>query len=266
MPNRAHMEKLRHDLQQKKDDLLDRLELNHETWIKLHQQQIEFEERATQERLAAPFAEFDERIVIELQRIEKALQKMETGQYGICETCGLEISLQRLQAVPAAEQCMQCASGKTVAQRDREEEFEQSPQSGTLSDELEGLDDTQLAAQVMDKVRAAGITSPEELTISSENHVVLLGGFLPDEKSHHALLEYLKDTLSIRDIEDHIIIDRILWENRSRNRGTRQYDQRGYEVMTEGRGSTTTGAADSQKSGFPMDPGDTLTPENPEKE
>lgn len=38
----------------------------------------------------------------------KALKQMETGQYGICLTCGAEIPVQRLLIVPGALNCMKC--------------------------------------------------------------------------------------------------------------------------------------------------------------
>lgn len=38
----------------------------------------------------------------------KALKQMETGQYGICLTCGAEIPIQRLLIVPGALNCIAC--------------------------------------------------------------------------------------------------------------------------------------------------------------
>ena len=48
-----------------------------------------------------------------IQKIEKALDRMEEGSYGICETCGEDISFKRLQARPVTEQCIDC---KTTAE------------------------------------------------------------------------------------------------------------------------------------------------------
>lgn len=43
-----------------------------------------------------------------LKEIEKALEKIEQGTFGICETCGQPIAEERLQAIPYATQCIDC--------------------------------------------------------------------------------------------------------------------------------------------------------------
>ena len=43
-----------------------------------------------------------------LRDVERALTKMETGTFGICERCGLNISSERLEALPWAELCIDC--------------------------------------------------------------------------------------------------------------------------------------------------------------
>jgi DnaK suppressor protein len=41
--------------------------------------------------------------------LQEALRRLEAGTYGICERCGKEISLQRLEALPEARLCIDCA-------------------------------------------------------------------------------------------------------------------------------------------------------------
>ena len=43
-----------------------------------------------------------------LNQIEQALKRMEAGSYGMCSSCGNEISEARLNAMPAASVCMDC--------------------------------------------------------------------------------------------------------------------------------------------------------------
>jgi DnaK suppressor protein len=43
-----------------------------------------------------------------LAEIEEALNKIETGEYGICEKCGAEIPLDRINANPSALTCVKC--------------------------------------------------------------------------------------------------------------------------------------------------------------
>ncbi len=45
-----------------------------------------------------------------LTEIERALQKLDQGTYGICERCGKLIAPDRLAAMPAPALCISCAS------------------------------------------------------------------------------------------------------------------------------------------------------------
>ena len=44
-----------------------------------------------------------------VKSMQEALRRFEEGTYGICERCGSEISAQRLEALPQARLCIQCA-------------------------------------------------------------------------------------------------------------------------------------------------------------
>lgn len=46
---------------------------------------------------------------IEIQQLSNAITRMESGNYGICQTCGEDIAKQRLQVQPAALKCIHCA-------------------------------------------------------------------------------------------------------------------------------------------------------------
>jgi DnaK suppressor protein len=45
----------------------------------------------------------------ELRQIGRALERLGTGTYGLCETCGKRIEAERLRVVPYALQCQHCA-------------------------------------------------------------------------------------------------------------------------------------------------------------
>ena len=49
-----------------------------------------------------------ERVLI--QKIDTALQKIEDGTYGVCASCEEDIGLERLQARPVADLCIDCKS------------------------------------------------------------------------------------------------------------------------------------------------------------
>ena len=52
--------------------------------------------------------EDSERII--LDDIEAALRKIEKGEFGVCESCGKAITVQRLKAMPWARYCIACQS------------------------------------------------------------------------------------------------------------------------------------------------------------
>ena len=46
-----------------------------------------------------------------VDEIDRALEKLVDGTYGICERCGQQIPKERLRAIPWAALCVQCKSG-----------------------------------------------------------------------------------------------------------------------------------------------------------
>ena len=60
---------------------------------------------AAQDEISSQLAEVESR---ELGHIETALECMRHGTYGACESCGENIPLTRLQALPYATQCIGC--------------------------------------------------------------------------------------------------------------------------------------------------------------
>ena len=46
---------------------------------------------------------------IELSRVEAALRSIEDGTYGTCTNCGNPIGTERLEAIPWAPHCIDCA-------------------------------------------------------------------------------------------------------------------------------------------------------------
>jgi DnaK suppressor protein len=49
-----------------------------------------------------------------LQAIEDALERIEEGSYGMCETCEAEIAEGRLQAMPFTRLCVQCQADREI--------------------------------------------------------------------------------------------------------------------------------------------------------
>lgn len=45
-----------------------------------------------------------------LKKIEEALKRIDAGEFGICEECGDDIGIKRLEARPVTTLCIQCKS------------------------------------------------------------------------------------------------------------------------------------------------------------
>lgn len=56
----------------------------------------------------------------ELNKISLALRRMETGDYGLCSECGVQINQERIRAYPYANECIDCAN---MDERIRAREF-----------------------------------------------------------------------------------------------------------------------------------------------
>ena len=50
-------------------------------------------------------------------KIQEALQRLENGEYGICEQCGEEIGIERLKARPVTTLCIACKSDQEIEER-----------------------------------------------------------------------------------------------------------------------------------------------------
>ena len=52
-----------------------------------------------------------------LSKIDKALKKIEDGDFGVCESCGEEISTKRLEARPVTTLCIRCKEEQEMEER-----------------------------------------------------------------------------------------------------------------------------------------------------
>jgi DnaK suppressor protein len=54
---------------------------------------------------------------LRLEEIDAAIRRLESGTYGACRTCRRPIPVARLETVPEATQCVECASGSVLRRR-----------------------------------------------------------------------------------------------------------------------------------------------------
>lgn len=68
----------------------------------------EVEERGQEETMVRLLDRLDGRAKAEIEAIDQALVRIDSGQYGRCEVCGKDIPQSRLEALPAASRCLAC--------------------------------------------------------------------------------------------------------------------------------------------------------------
>ena len=55
-----------------------------------------------------------------LKKIDEAIEKIDNGTYGICENCGEEINIKRLEARPVTTMCIECKTEQEEEEKLRE--------------------------------------------------------------------------------------------------------------------------------------------------
>jgi DnaK suppressor protein len=70
----------------------------------------EFEEGAQSEHEQYTLSKLGEVQRREIAMIDAAITRIDSGEYGICRDCDLEIDPKRLQALPSALYCTDCAT------------------------------------------------------------------------------------------------------------------------------------------------------------
>jgi DnaK suppressor protein len=53
-----------------------------------------------------------------LQKIDKALKKLDEGEFGVCESCEEPINVKRLEARPETELCIRCKEDQERMEKD----------------------------------------------------------------------------------------------------------------------------------------------------
>ncbi len=101
----AHFQKI---LQTLKDELLGDVERTVHTMQEEATVFADPNDRASQESDIALELRNRDRERKLIKKIDEALERIENGEYGYCDSCGVEIGLKRLEARPTATLCIDC--------------------------------------------------------------------------------------------------------------------------------------------------------------
>ena len=200
----------------------------------------ELEERAQEARAARMFARLDDRRKQKVAEIDRVLQRIALGTYGMCERCGEPIPVARLRALPTARTHVQCADeeeqGPPVATEgeaplsvgeaevliaaDQEgeppEEIEEEERTERMPPGIGGMDDGEVEEYVREQLAEDGRVDLDELQITCRGGVISLDGALPSEEQHQILLQYVTDFAGMQEVIDRLVINELLWEREDR--------------------------------------------------
>jgi DnaK suppressor protein len=105
MSRSEQMGKIRERLIRERDEVFEAHRLSDEARLILSEHDIEPEETAQKEAIDDVLAILDEKEQRDIQAINRALARMELGEYGLCEVCGKGIEMERLEAIPWTSVC-----------------------------------------------------------------------------------------------------------------------------------------------------------------
>ena len=103
----AQYAEIRQTLEHKKQELTARLERIHANLRRGYE--ADSKERAKQLEDNEVVDALGNEARDELRKISAALQRLDSGDYGICIACGLPIKEGRLKVYPYADECIDCA-------------------------------------------------------------------------------------------------------------------------------------------------------------
>jgi len=109
------LDKFRSTLLERRQELEGRLERTHRhIFQKTEPVSANFHEQVTETGNDQLVMTLEEDAKEEIAQINNALQRITDGEYLICKACGEAIGLQRLEAIPYTDRCVNCADQVAV--------------------------------------------------------------------------------------------------------------------------------------------------------
>jgi DnaK suppressor protein len=101
----AHLKDL---IQAERERLANAFQVENENMVLKDDERSDEVDQANADYERAKMLRFRNRDVFYAKKLKKALDKIEEGDYAICEDCGADIRFERLVARPTAELCIVC--------------------------------------------------------------------------------------------------------------------------------------------------------------
>lgn len=124
---------LKDKVQAERERLANSFIVDEEKFVLKTEEQKDEVDQASADYERAQMLRFRNRDLFYAKKLEKALDKMESGEYGECEECGDDIRFERLLARPTAQLCITC---KDEAEKEEQGNFI-ARQSKSLGKQIE---------------------------------------------------------------------------------------------------------------------------------
>ena len=106
---KKNVERFKKLLLERKNAIIQSAETTRESAMAVEQADLPDEvDMATSETGQALNLRLRDRELILLKKIDKTITKIDEGEFGVCERCGEDISVKRLEARPVAQLCIRC--------------------------------------------------------------------------------------------------------------------------------------------------------------
>jgi DnaK suppressor protein len=117
--NKVQLKKFKTLLTEKRDEIVKKAKQTLEEDMSLDANDLPDEmDLASSEYLQSFTFRLRGREKVFLDKIEKALRKIEDGSFGTCEECSEEISIKRLEARPETTLCIRCKEDQERMEKD----------------------------------------------------------------------------------------------------------------------------------------------------
>jgi len=194
---------LRNRLLDRRNEILGRIHRLEAGLHELGERETEIEEEAQKSSISDLYERLDEAGKNEIRNIDRALAGISSGDYGICESCGDDIHFKRLEAIPWALLCVDCARERENAARSISGRESLSPGIGfPVAPRAEpsgrGVD------AVYEYLRKDGRVDAEDLILDEIDGRLTLDGGLGDGLQHQVLLQILTRVFGYASIVDRL--------------------------------------------------------------
>jgi DnaK suppressor protein len=260
--NRSAVESLMRLLRERRENLWNEAAaIERQSVTATSERESELEEDAQAARDAHLLERLSDRIRREIEEIDAALQRIDDGQCGECAECGEEIALGRLQVLPAARLCVECARagerGAAASSQASAPPEGLGPPGGTLREDTQRRSDREWQDILLERIRSDGGIDTGELEITCRSRRLLLSGTVPGESEHQILLKIVTNVGGFREIVDRIHVGEVLQEQRGRTPQRSASAHAPEEAWLYGEAGETDDVVESIDEGKPYRPPDT---------